>query len=243
MKKFNFKSFSKHPVEPYSKNQSTIYNINNINSKKASLYKKDSKQSNKINLLTTLEKILAPENKELLNTLIEIKKSDTIAFNKNLSLSELEINKINSEIYISTLASLNLSQNICWIFNFNIIRELEVNLNPHAEMLVAYQTIKKIKPHQENRSKIVNQVMQRIEDLENLVGKYHYYLSLNTEKQINDIQISSLNLKFTTHNYEKILKQFLDQSTLILIEKIILEEQIMKTTLSVPNSSKNPNKI
>jgi hypothetical protein len=30
------------------------------------------------------------------------------------------------------------------------------------------------------------------------------------------------------NNYEKILKQFLDQSTLILIEKIILEENINK---------------
>lgn len=231
MKKFNFKSFPKRQnLESYPKNnanQLAVYS----SVKKTQQFKLEKKNnSNKINLFYILEKILAPENKELLNSLLESKKTD-LMFDKD-SLSELEKAKINNEVYITTIASLEMAQMICFIFNFNIIKELDINLNTHAEMLVAYQTAKRIKTNQENRSQLVNAVLEKTEKLENIIDKYRYYLSLQTEQQINDKEVHSLELKFNINNYEKILKQFLGQSTLILIEKVILEEQIKITNIN-----------
>lgn len=254
MKKFNFKSFSRRQsIDKYNKTTNYNNHINSINNTNITTNLNIKKQANylqkynKINLLMTLEKILAPENKELLNNVIEIK----IKYNTNNEHQELENNtptsnhlrelercKIENEVFISTIASLEVAQKICSIFSYNVIKELEINLTPHAEMLIAYQSNKKIKPNAENRPQFVNAVLSKIEELENIVGQYHYYLSQQVEKQINDIQITSHHLKLNVHNYEKILKQFLDQSTLILIEKIILEESMNKI-----DSSNSENKM
>jgi hypothetical protein len=144
MKKFNFKSFSRRQsIEKY--NKPTIYPQNSLNtinstnsiSVRKTHYSLDKKYNiNKINLLTTLEKILAPENKELLNNLIEIKKHNIEhqinEENKYSHLVELEKCKMNSEIFISTIASLEVAHKVCSIFSFNVIKELEINLTPQC---------------------------------------------------------------------------------------------------------------